>query len=277
VAHAADVALSLETFDAISARTPYLIKLSPSGPHHMQDLDEAGGIRAVMAELHREGLLHSDAQTVTGERVAQNLEGVTRYGDVIRPVDDPHSASGGIAVLWGNLAPEGAVVKAGAVSPRMMQHRGPARVFESEEASMEAILAGEIEAGDVVVIRHEGPQGGPGMREMLMPTSSLAGMGLDEEVALLTDGRFSGATRGASVCHVSPEAAAGGPIALVEEGDEIELDIPNKQLTLHVPDEELARRRESWQPPTPRVTTGYLARYARMVSSASKGAVLNDE
>jgi dihydroxy-acid dehydratase len=230
-----------------------------------------------MAELHREGLLHSDAQTVTGERVAQNLEGVTRYGDVIRPVDDPHSASGGIAVLWGNLAPEGAVVKAGAVSPRMMQHRGPARVFESEEASMEAILAGEIEAGDVVVIRHEGPQGGPGMREMLMPTSSLAGMGLDDKVALLTDGRFSGATRGASVCHVSPEAAAGGPIALVEEGDEIELDIPNKQLTLHVPDEELARRRESWQPPTPRVTTGYLARYARMVSSASKGAVLNDE
>jgi dihydroxy-acid dehydratase len=277
VAHAADVALSLETFDAVSARTPYLVKLSPSGPHHMQDLDEAGGIRAVMAELHREGLLHSDAQTVTGEPVAQNLEGVTRYGDVIRPVDDPHSASGGIAVLWGNLAPEGAVVKAGAVSPRMMQHRGPARVFESEEASMEAILAGEIEAGDVVVIRYEGPQGGPGMREMLMPTSSLAGMGLDEEVALLTDGRFSGATRGASVCHVSPEAAGGGPIALVKEDDEIELDIPNKKLVLHVSDEELARRRESWQPPTPRVSGGYLARYARMVSSASEGAVLNDE
>ncbi len=277
VAHAADVTLPLETFDAVSARTPYLVKLSPSGPHHMQDLDEAGGIRAVMAELHREGLLHSNAQTVTGEIVAQNLEVAARFGDVIRPADDPHSASGGIAVLWGNLAPEGAVVKAGAVSPRMMQHRGPARVFESEEASMEAILAGEIEAGDVVVIRYEGPRGGPGMREMLMPTSALAGMGLDDKVALLTDGRFSGATRGASVCHVSPEAAAGGPIALVEEGDEIELDILNKKLTLYVPDEELARRQEIWQQPTPRVSGGYLARYARMVSSASEGAVLNSE
>lgn len=276
VAHAGDVALPLETFDAVSARTPYLVKLSPSGPHHMQDLDEAGGIPAVMAELLRHGVLDGDLLTVTGKTVAENLQDAgSKMHDVIRPADDPHSASGGIVVLWGNLAPEGAVVKAGAVSPKMMQHRGPARVFESEEASMAAILDGEIQPGDVVIIRYEGPQGGPGMREMLMPTSALAGMGLDEEVALLTDGRFSGATRGASVCHVSPEAAAGGPIALVEEGDEIELDIPNKRLTLHVSDRNLARRREGWQPPEPRVSDGYLARYAATVASASEGAVLS--
>jgi len=189
-------------------------------------------------------------------------------------VDDPHSASGGIAVLWGNLAPEGAVVKAGAVSPNMKAHRGPARVFDAEEAAMEAILEGEIAPGGVIVIRYEGPRGGPGMREMLMPTSALAGMGLDDKVALITDGRFSGATRGASVCHVSPEAAAGGPIGLVEEGDEIELDIPGKQLTLHVSEEELVRRREAWERPQPPVTGGYLARYATMVSSASDGAIV---
>jgi len=278
VADAADVSLPLETFDVVSSRTPYLVKLSPSGPHHMQDLDEAGGIPAVMAELHRSGLLHDDARTVTGRTVAENLETVSRAGDsslsVIRPVDDPHSASGGIAVLWGNLAPDGAVVKAGAVSPKMKTHCGPARVFGAEEAAMEAILEGEIEAGDVIVIRYEGPRGGPGMREMLMPTSALAGMGLDDKVALMTDGRFSGATRGASVCHVSPEAAAGGPIGLVEEGDEVELDIPGKQLTLHVSEEELARRREDWRPPQSRVTGGYLARYATMVSSASDGAIV---
>jgi dihydroxy-acid dehydratase len=280
VAHGADVPLPLETFDAVSSRTPYLVKLSPSGPHHMQDLDEAGGIPAVMAELHSGGLLNGDEQTVTGATVAENLSRpgeVGCFGDVIRPVEDPHSSSGGIAVLWGNLAPGGAVVKAGAVSPRMMRHRGPARVFSSEEAAMEAIMAGEIGAGDVAVIRYEGPRGGPGMREMLMPTSALAGMGLDDKVALLTDGRFSGATRGASVCHVSPEAAAGGPIGLVEEGDEIELDIVNKRLTLHVSDEELAARGEHWGPPEPRVRRGYLARYASLVGSASEGAVLRDE
>jgi dihydroxy-acid dehydratase len=278
VADAADVSLPLETFDVVSSRTPYLVKLSPSGPHHMQDLDEAGGIPAVMAELHHHGLLSGDLLTVTGRTVAENLEIASRasgtLANVIRPADDPHSASGGIAVLWGNLAPDGAVVKAGAVSPGMKTHRGPARVFDGEEVAMEAILEGEIEPGDVVVIRYEGPRGGPGMREMLMPTSALAGMGLDDKVALLTDGRFSGATRGASVCHVSPEAAAGGPIALVEDGDEVELDIPRKQLTLRVSEEELARRRERWIAPEPRVTTGYLARYAAIVSSASEGAIL---
>jgi len=280
VAHAAGVSLSLETFDAVSRRTPYLVKLSPSGPHHMEDLDEAGGIPAVMAELHRGHLLQGDARTVTGRTVAENLKGAPHASagggadGVIRPIDDPHSASGGIAVLWGNLAPEGAVVKAGAVSPKMTSHRGPARVFDAEEAAMEAILEGVIEPGDVIVIRYEGPRGGPGMREMLMPTSALAGMGLDDKVALMTDGRFSGATRGASVCHISPEAVAGAPIALVEEGDQIELDIPNRQLRLHVREEELARRQEAWEPPAPRVGGGYLARYASMVSSASEGAIL---
>ena len=274
VAHAAGVPLPLATFDAVSARTPYLVKLSPSGPHHMQDLDEAGGIPAVMAELLGGGCLHGDVPTATGATVAQNLEGVSRTGSVIRAVGESHSPSGGIAILWGNLAPEGAVVKAGAVSPKMMSHRGPARVFDSEEGAMEAILDGEVQGGDVVVIRYEGPRGGPGMREMLMPTSALAGMGLDEDVALLTDGRFSGATRGASVCHVSPEAASGGTIALIEEGDEIELDIPRKRLTLHVPEDELARRREAWAPRPAQITGGYLARYAALVSSASEGAIL---
>jgi dihydroxy-acid dehydratase len=279
VAHAAGVSLALDTFDAVSGRTPYLVKLSPAGPHHMQDFHEAGGVPAVMAELHQQGLLQGGALTVTGRTLAENVSAVSPGGAggparVIRSVDDPHSASGGIAVLYGNLAPDGAVVKAGAVSPRMRTHSGPARVFDGEEPVPEAILDGRIEPGDVVVIRYEGPQGGPGMREMLMPTSALAGMGLDHEVALLTDGRFSDATRGASVCHVSPEAVAGAAIALVEEGDQIELDIPNKQLTLHVSEEELARRREAWKLPAPRVSGGYLARYASMVSSASEGAVL---
>ena len=275
VAHEAGISLPLNTFDVVSARTPYLVKLSPSGPHHMQDLDEAGGIPAVMAELLAGERLHGDVLTVTGATLARNLEGVQRMGTVIRPFDEAHSAAGGIAVLWGNLAPDGAVVKAGAVSSKMMSHRGPARVFEGEEAAMEAILDGRIEPGDVLVIRYEGPQGGPGMREMLMPTSALAGMGLDEDVALLTDGRFSGATRGASVCHVSPEAAAGGPIALVEDGDEIALDIPGKRLELHVPEDELNRRRATWEAPAPTVSRGYLARYATRVSSASDGAVLS--
>ncbi len=274
IAHEAGVPLPLERFDAASSRTPYLVKLSPSGPHHMQDLDEAGGVPAVMAELLHHNLLQGDAHTVTGKTVAENLDGVCRLTDVIRPADDPHRPDGGIVILWGNLAPDGAVVKAAAVRPEMMHHRGPARVFEGEEPALDAILGGRIRAGDVIVIRYEGPRGGPGMREMLMPTSALAGMGLDDKVALLTDGRFSGATRGAAVCHVSPEAAAGGPIALVQGGDEIELDIANKRLTLHVSEEEMARRREGWKPPSPRVTTGYLARYAALVASASEGAIL---
>jgi len=274
IARDAGVSLPLEKFDALNGRTPYLVKLSPSGPHHMQDLDEAGGIPAVMAELLRHDALRGEVQTVTGRTVAENLDGARPLTDVIRPANDPYRPDGGIAILWGNLAPEGAVVKAGAVRPEMMQHRGPARVFDSEEAALDAILGGAIQAGDVIVIRCEGPRGGPGMREMLMPTSSLAGMGLDDKVALLTDGRFSGATKGASVCHVSPEAAAGGPIGLVEDGDEVELDIPNKRLSLHVSEEELAQRREAWQPPAPRVTGGYLARYAALVGSASAGAVL---
>jgi dihydroxy-acid dehydratase len=274
IAHEAGVPLPLERFDAASSRTPYLVKLSPSGPHHMQDLDEAGGVPAVMAELLRHNLLQGKARTVTGGAVVGNLDGVRRLTDVIRPADDPHRPDGGIAILWGNLAPDGAVVKAAAVRPEMMHHRGPARVFEGEEPALDAILGGRIRAGDVIVIRYEGPRGGPGMREMLMPTSALAGMGLDDKVALLTDGRFSGATRGAAVCHVSPEAAAGGPIALVQEGDEIELDIHNKRLTLLVSAEEMARRREGWKPPSPRVTTGYLARYAALVASASEGAIL---
>ena len=274
IAHEAGVPLPLERFDVASSRTPYLVKLSPSGPHHMQDLDEAGGVPAVMAELLHHNLLQGDAHTVTGKTVAENLDGVCCLTDVIRPADDPHRPDGGITILWGNLAPDGAVVKAAAVRPEMMHHRGPARVFEGEEPALEAILGGRIQAGDVIVIRCEGPRGGPGMREMLMPTSALAGMGLDDKVALLTDGRFSGATRGAAVCHVSPEAAAGGPIALVQEGDEIELDIPNKRLTLLVSAEEMARRREGWKPPSPRVTTGYLARYAALVASASEGAIL---
>jgi len=274
IAHETGIELPLERFDQVSARTPYLVKLSPSGPHHMQDLNEAGGIPAVMAELLRQDLFHGEGHTVTGSTVAENLQGVERRSDVIRPADDPYRPDGGIAILRGNLAPGGAVVKAAAVRPEMLHHRGPARVFEGEEPALDVILEGGIKAGDVLVIRYEGPQGGPGMREMLMPTSALAGMGLDDKVALLTDGRFSGATRGAALGHVSPEAAAGGLIALVHDGDEIEIDIVGKKLTLHVSEEELARRRGTWKTPEPRVSGGYLARYAAMVTSAGKGAVL---
>ncbi|RMF30589.1 MAG: dihydroxy-acid dehydratase, partial [Chloroflexi bacterium] len=232
IAHEAGIPLPLERFDEISRRTPYLVKLSPAGPHHLQDLDEAGGVPAVMAELLRHGRLHGDALTVTGKTLAESVGSARiRRPDVIRRADAPHRPDGGIAILRGNLAPDGAVVKAAAVLPEMAHHRGPARVFDDEEAAMAAILSGRIQAGDVVVIRYEGPKGGPGMREMLMPTSALAGMGLDDKVALLTDGRFSGATRGAAIGHISPEAAAGGPIALVQDGDEIEIDIPNKRLT----------------------------------------------
>jgi dihydroxy-acid dehydratase len=274
IAHEAGLRLPLELFEKVSRRTPYLVKLRPSGPHHMQDLDEAGGVRAVMAELLKQGVLRDEALTVVGGTMAESLTGVERLSDVIRPADAPHRSDGGIAILWGNLAPEGAVVKAAAVGPEMARHRGPARVFDSEEAALESILGGGIRAGDVVVIRGEGPSGGPGMREMLMPTSALAGMGLDDKVALLTDGRFSGATRGAAVGHISPEAVSGGPIALVEEGDEIELDIPGRQLTLRVSETELSQRQQNWSPSGARVSGGYLARYAAMVSSASEGAIL---
>ncbi len=274
VAHDAGIELPLDLYNEISDRTPYLVKLRPAGPHHMQDLDEAGGIPAVMGELLEKGLIHGDLPTVTGKTVAENARPVFRSANVIRPLDDPYSANGGLAILRGNVAPDGAVVKAGAVAPQMMHHSGPARVFDGEEAALAAILAGEIKSGDIVVIRYEGPRGGPGMREMLMPTSVIAGMGLDHDVALITDGRFSGATRGAAVGHVSPEAASGGPIGLVEEGDLIEIDIPKRSITLHVSDEDLAKRRARWSPPEPRVKTGYLSRYLAHVTSASEGAVL---
>jgi len=274
IAHAAGVPVTLDKFDHVSARTPYLVKLSPSGPHHMQDLDEAGGVSAVMAELLKGGLIDGGALTVTGKTVAENLRGISPRTPLIRPVEAPHRPDGGIAILWGNLGPDGAVVKAGAVRPEMAHHQGPARVFDGEESALNAILGGRIHPGDVVVIRYEGPRGGPGMREMLLPTSALAGMGLDDKVALLTDGRFSGATRGAAIGHISPEAAAGGPIALVNEGDVIEIDIPNKRLQLLISEEALARRREEWTPPSPRIATGYLARYAERVTSANEGAVL---
>ncbi|MEA1871504.1 MAG: dihydroxy-acid dehydratase [Candidatus Bipolaricaulota bacterium] len=274
IAHAAGVDLPLERFGEISSRTPYLVKLSPSGPHHMQDLDEAGGVPAVMAKLLNGGLIHGEVVTVTGRTVAESLAGVRTRGELVRPLSNPYRPDGGIAVLWGNLAPAGAVVKAGAVLTGMARHRGPARVFDGEEESMAAILAGRISPGDVIVIRYEGPRGGPGMREMLLPTSALAGMGLDDKVALITDGRFSGATRGAAVGHVSPEAVTGGPIGLVEEGDIIELDLDSKSLRLIVPDEELSLRRERWMPPPPRVSSGYLARYASLVKDASSGAIL---
>ena len=275
IAHEAGVELPLTLFDEISARTPNLVRLSPAGAYHLEDFDQAGGVAAVMAELARQGLIEEDALTVTGRSAGENVRGVAiRRSEVIRTAADPYAPDGGIAILWGNLAPEGAVVKQSAVVEAMRVHRGPARVFDSEEAAMAAILGGRIEAGDVAVIRYEGPKGGPGMREMLAPTSALAGMGLDSSVALLTDGRFSGATRGAAIGHVSPEAMAGGPIGLVQEGDLILVDIPARKLELLVSDETLAERRRRWQPLPPRVTRGYLARYAALVTSAAQGAVL---
>ena len=259
----------------MSARTPNLCHLAPAGPTYMEDLNEAGGVYAVMNELNKKGLLHTELMTVTGKTVGENIAGcVNKNPEVIRPIDNPYSEIGGIAVLKGNLAPDTAVVKRSAVVPEMMVHEGPARVFDCEEDAITAIKGGKIVAGDVVVIRYEGPKGGPGMREMLNPTSAIAGMGLGSTVALITDGRFSGASRGASIGHVSPEAAVGGPIALVEEGDRIRIDIPNNKLELLVSDEELAARKAKWQPREPRVTTGYLARYAKMVTSGNRGAVL---
>ena len=275
IAHEAGVELNMEIANEMSAKTPNLCHLAPAGPTYMEDLNEAGGVYAVMNELNKKGLLYTDLMTVTGKTVAENIEGcVNRNPEVIRPIDNPYSEIGGIAVLKGNLAPDTAVVKRSAVVPEMMTHEGPARVFDCEEDAIAAIKGGKIVAGDVVVIRYEGPKGGPGMREMLNPTSAIAGMGLGSTVALITDGRFSGASRGASIGHVSPEAAVGGPIALVEEGDRILIDIPNNKLELRVSDEELAARKAKWQPREPKVTTGYLARYAKMVTSGNRGAIL---
>ncbi len=259
----------------VSARTPNLCHLAPAGPTYMEDLNEAGGVYAVMNELSKRGLLNLDCMTVTGKTVGENIKDCrNRNPEVIRPIDHPYSETGGLAVLTGNLAPDGSVVKRSAVAPEMLVHEGPARVFECEEDAIDAIKGGKIVAGDVVVIRYEGPKGGPGMREMLNPTSAIAGMGLGSSVALITDGRFSGASRGASIGHISPEAAVGGPIALVNEGDIIRIDIPGNKLELLVSDDELAARRAAWQPRTPKVTTGYLARYAAMVTSGNRGAIL---
>jgi len=275
IAHDAGIKLDLDRFDEISKKTPYLTKLSPSGHHHMQDLQEAGGILALMKELSKKALLHLDEMTVTGKTVGENIENAyIKDPEVIRTLDNPYRATGGLAILRGNLAPDGAVVKEAAVAPEMLSHEGPARVYGSEEEAVEAIFGGQIKKGDVVVIRYEGPKGGPGMREMLSPTSAIAGMGLDKDVALITDGRFSGATRGASIGHISPEAMEGGPIALIRSGDMIKIDIPKRKLEVLLSDDELALRRKKWKQPEPKVKNGYLSRYARLVTSASTGAVL---
>ncbi len=277
IAHEVGIKLDLELVERISERTPNLCKLSPSGPHHVEDLYRAGGVHAVMNELNKANLLDLDLLTVTGKNVKENTANAANLdSEVIRQIDNPYSYNGGIAVLRGNLAPEGCVVKRSAVAEEMLKHVGSARVYNSEEEVSRAILAGQIKKGDVVVIRYEGPKGGPGMREMLAPTSALAGMGLDKDVALITDGRFSGATRGASIGHVSPEAAAGGPIALVEAGDIIEIDINKGSIELKVSEQELKKRMEHWHAPKPKIDHGYMARYARMVSSAAQGAILDD-
>ena len=275
IAHEAGVTLDLNMANEISAKTPNLCHLAPAGDTFMEDLDRAGGVSAVMKELDQLGLLDTSLMTVTGKTVAENIANARNLDhDIIRPVTNPYSATGGIAVLKGNLAPDGCVVKQSAVAAPMMVHDGPARVFDSEDDAIKAIYERRINPGDVVVIRYEGPKGGPGMREMLNPTSAIVGMGLGESVALITDGRFSGATRGASIGHVSPEAAAGGPIALVQEGDPIHIDIPNHIISIGVSDEVMEQRRKNWVCPPPKVTTGYLARYAKMVSSADRGAIL---
>jgi dihydroxy-acid dehydratase len=275
IAREVGIKLDLSRINDISERTPQLCKLNPAGRHFIEDLHEAGGVPAVIKELSRLGGVDLSAVTVSGHTLGDVVAGASvARREVIHPVVDPYSPTGGLSVLWGNLAPNGAVVKSGAVAPEMRRHRGPARVFESEEASMKAILEGQIRAGDVLVIRNEGPKGGPGMREMLGPTSALSGMGFDKHVALVTDGRFSGASRGAAIGHVSPESVEGGPVALVQDGDMITIDIPGHRLDVDVPVEEMEGRRQSWRPPAPKVTTGYLARYAAMVSSAAEGAVL---
>lgn len=273
IAREAGISLPLQTFNRISDRTPHLCNLSPAGPHHLQDLHRAGGIPALMSELGRKKMIHTDVMTVTKKTVGENLKGKRRLDtEIIRPLENPYHAKGGLVALFGNLAPEGAVVKRSAVDESMLKHRGPARVFESEEEALKAILAQKIRKGDVLVIRYEGPRGGPGFREMLAPTSAIAGIGMDRNVALLTDGRFSGASRGASIGHISPEAAEGGPIAVVRNGDPIEIDIPGKKLNLLISDKEFKKRLLQWKPPKKELK-GYLKRYARLVTSASTGAV----
>ena len=275
IAHEIGMDFEIDFANGISERTPNLCHLAPAGPTYMENLNEAGGVYAVMNELNKLGLLYTECMTVTGKTVGENIkDAVNLNPEVIRPVENPYSKTGGLAVLKGNLAPDGSVVKRSAVVDEMLVHEGPARVFECEEDAIAAIKGGQIKEGDVVVIRYEGPKGGPGMREMLNPTSAIAGMGLGSSVALITDGRFSGASRGASIGHVSPEAAVGGPIALVEEGDIIKIDIPNLKLEMAVSDEELEKRRQAWTPKEPKVKTGYLARYASLVTSGNRGAIL---
>ena len=275
IAHEAGIHIGLELINEISKKTPHICSLSPGGTHRMQDLNRAGGISAVIKELSRLGLIHEDCITVTGNTVGENVkDSVIKDGKVIRTIENPYHREGGLAVLFGNLAPDGCVVKQSAVCDEMMNHEGPARIFESEEDATEAIMKGRIKKGDVLVIRYEGPRGGPGMREMLTPTSAIAGMKLDAHVALLTDGRFSGGTKGASIGHISPEAMQGGPIAIVREGDLISINIPEKLITLKVADQEIKDRLENWSPPEPKITHGYMARYARMVSSANTGAMV---
>ena len=275
IAHEMGLILDLDIVNEISAKVPNLCKLAPSGPHHVQDLHRAGGVKAVMKELARKNLLYTDLITVTGRTIAENINNaIVKDNNVIRSIDNPYSETGGIAVLKGNIAPEGAVVKRAAVAEEMLRHSGPARVFNSEDEAIKSIYNGEIRKGDIVIIRYEGPKGGPGMREMLGPTSAIAGMGLDKDVALITDGRFSGASRGASIGHVSPEAMVGGPIAIVQDGDIIDIDIPAGKINVNLSQEEINKRLQSWKAPEPRIRTGYLGRYARLVTSASKGAVL---
>ena len=277
IAHEAKVKLDIFMANEVSKRTPNLCSLAPAGPHHIEDLYQAGGVMAVMKELNKKNLIRKEAITVGGTTIGEQVEKAQNYNQsVIRPIDHPYSTTGGIAVLKGNLAPNGAVVKRSAVDPEMLKHTGPARVFESEEEVSQAIYSQQIKKGDVVVIRYEGPKGGPGMREMLGPTSAIAGMGLDKEVALITDGRFSGATRGASIGHISPEAAEGGPIAFVREGDLIEIDIDGGEINLLVDEATLAKRREGFKAPEPPIKEGYLGRYARQVTSASTGAVFKE-
>jgi dihydroxy-acid dehydratase len=276
ISREAEIKLSLRTFNEISEKTPHLCNMSPGGPHHLQDLHEAGGIPALMLELCRGGLIHQDALTVTGQSIGENINGKKiRNPEVIRPIERPYHPTGGLAVLFGNLAPEGAVVKRSAVDDAMLKHQGPARVFNSEEDAIKVILDGKIKKGEVVVIRYEGPKGGPGMREMLAPTSAIVGIGRDRDVALLTDGRFSGGSRGAAIGHISPEAAEGGPIAAVQDGDQIEIDIPDKKLNLLISDKELKRRLSQWKPPKKELK-GYLKRYARLVQSAHTGATFEE-
>ena len=277
IAHEAGIDLGLEVFNRISDRTPHLCNLSPAGPHHLEDLHRAGGIPALMKELSRGGLIHTEVPTVAGRKVGELIEGAEVLDrEVIRPLEEPYHPTGGLVALFGNLAPNGAVVKASAVAPEMLRHEGPARVFDSEEEALEAILGRRIRKGEVIVIRYEGPKGGPGMREMLAPTSAIAGIGMDKEVSLLTDGRFSGGTRGAAIGHISPEAAEGGPIAVVRDGDRIRIDIPGRKLELLLPEEEIRERFESWRRPEPKIKRGYMYRYSNLVTSASTGAVFRE-